>query len=170
VSCSLFLKFCYLMLFDLTELRNEAKTVICRWFVVSTATIVGSLCSFIASRTLLTGFVHRLVAHDKRFSALALTLKHDGLKVLVMIRLCPLPYSLSNGAMSTFPTVHPLSFALATSLATPKLLIHVFIGSRLAELAKSGEKMDAATKVINYLSIAFGAVLGAATAWFIYKK
>ena len=108
------------------------------------------------------------MADDTRFEALALVLKHDGLKLLCMIRLCPLPYSLSNGAMSTFPTVQPLQFALATAITCPKLLIHVFIGSRLAVIA--GEKMDAKTKAINYTSIAIGAVLGILTGYIIYQR
>ncbi|TVY30385.1 Golgi apparatus membrane protein [Lachnellula hyalina] len=141
------------------------------WFIVASATIVGSLASFMASRTVLSSYVHRLVGQDKRFEALALTLKHDGLKILCMIRFCPLPYSLSNAAMSTFPTVNPLSFALATAISSPKLLIHVFIGSRLAVIAESeGGKMDAGTKAINYISIIVGGVLGVAVGWIIYQK
>ncbi|TAQ90763.1 hypothetical protein B7494_g953 [Chlorociboria aeruginascens] len=140
------------------------------WFVVASATVVGSLASFVASRTVLSGYVHRLVGKDKRFEALALTLKTDGLKILVMIRICPLPYSLSNAAMSTFPTVHPLSYALATLLVSPKLLIHVFIGSRLASLAENGGKMDAGTKAINYLSIIIGGALGTGVGYIIYSR
>ncbi|TVY38243.1 Golgi apparatus membrane protein, partial [Lachnellula occidentalis] len=141
------------------------------WYIVASATIVGSLASFMASRTVLSSYVHRLVGQDKRFEALALTLKHDGLKILCMIRFCPLPYSLSNAAMSTFPTVNPLNYALATAIASPKLLIHVFIGSRLAVIADSeGGKMDAGTKAINYISIIVGGVLGVAVGWIIYQK
>ena len=140
------------------------------WFIVSTATVAGSLASFIASRTILSSYVHKLVGEDKRFEALALTLKHDGIKILCMIRLCPLPYSISNGAMATFPTVHPLSFALATAIVSPKLLIHVFIGSRLASIAESDGKMDTGTKMINYASILFGSILGASVGWIIYQR
>ena len=131
---------------------------------------MGSLCSFLVSRTIISGFVNRLVSDDSRFAALSLVLKHDGLKLLCMIRLCPLPYSLTNGAMSTFPTVKPLTYGLATAIATPKLMIHVFIGSRLAAIAKSGEKMDANTKAINWASITVGMVLGAVTGWLIYRR
>ncbi|MCJ1479007.1 Vacuolar protein sorting-associated protein 53 [Lambiella insularis] len=140
------------------------------WFIVATANVAGSLCSFITSRTLLSSFVNRLVAKDTRFSAFSAVLKHDGLKILVMIRLCPLPYSLSNGFMATVPTLTPLLFALATALASPKLLIHVFIGSRMAAIAKKGEKMDRATKAVNYASIAAGMILGAVTGWLIYQR
>jgi uncharacterized membrane protein YdjX (TVP38/TMEM64 family) len=140
------------------------------WFIVSTATVMGSLASFLASRTVLAKYVQRLVGGDKRFEALALTLKRDGLKILCMIRFCPLPYSLSNAAMSTFPTVHPLSFALATLIASPKLLIHVFIGSRLADIAERGGTMDMSTRIVNYSSIIFGVTLGGIVGFVIYRK
>lgn len=110
------------------------------------------------------------MANDRRFEALSLVLKHDGLKLLIMIRLCPLPYSISNGAISTFPTVEPLMFAIATAAATPRLLIAVFIGSRLAVIAKSGGKMDNGTKVVNWASIILGVTLGGLTGWLIYKR
>lgn len=137
---------------------------------MASATIIGSLCSFIVSRTVLSRYVHRLVANDKRFAAFSLVLKHDGLKLLIMIRLCPLPYSISNGAISTVPTVQPLVFALATAIASPKLMIHILVGSRLAAIAKSREKMDAGTKAINYASIVGGLILGVATGFLIYQR
>lgn len=97
-------------------------------------------------------------------------LKHDGLKLLIMIRLCPLPYSLSNGAMSTFPTVKPLVFALATAIASPTLMVHVFIGDRLAAIARSGDQMDRTTKAINWASIIGGGILGVVTGYLIYQR
>lgn len=140
------------------------------WLIYASATVAGSFCSFIVSRTVLRRYVERLVANDKRFAALTLTLKEDGLKLLCMIRLCPLPYSLSNGAMSTFPTVQPSAYALATAIITPKLLIHVFIGSRLAKIAKNKGEMSSGTKALNWASIIFFGLLGAFVGWFIYRK
>ncbi|PSN63364.1 hypothetical protein BS50DRAFT_110278 [Corynespora cassiicola Philippines] len=140
------------------------------WFIAATATVCGSTAAFILSRSLLKTYVHRLVANDKRFAALALTLKHDGLKLLVMIRMCPLPYSISNGAVATFPTVHWASFGLATAIVSPKLMLHIFIGSQLEKIAESGGKMDPGTKALSYVSIGIGAVAGIATGWFMYQK
>ena len=140
------------------------------WFIVSTATIAGSTASFITSRTLLKSFVGKLTEKNQRFAALSLVLQHDGLKLLVMIRLCPLPYSLSNGAISTIPTVSWQSFALATACATPKLLLAVFVGSRLGDLAENGDKMDTKTKVVSYLSICFGVLAGLGTGFWVYSR
>lgn len=132
--------------------------------------MLGSTASFLVSRTILKSYVTRLTANDKRFAALALTLKHDGIKLLMMIRLCPLPYSLSNGAISTIPTVQWPQFMAATAAASPKLFLHVFVGSQLGRIADGQNKMDAKTKAISYLSIAIGLFAGIATGWIMYTK
>ncbi|KAL2216003.1 hypothetical protein M432DRAFT_123707 [Thermoascus aurantiacus ATCC 26904] len=140
------------------------------WLLYASATVVGSTCSFIVSRTILSRFVKRLMEHDKRFTALALTLKYDGLKLLCMIRLCPLPYSICNGAVSTFPTVHPLMYGLATAIVTPKLLVPAFIGSRLRVLSEKDEQMSALSKAVNITSIIITVGIGIFTGWYIYRR
>jgi hypothetical protein len=87
-----------------------------------------------------------------------------------MIRLCPLPYSFSNGAISTIPTVTWQNYMLATACITPKLLLHIFVGRQIGLLAEEGNKMDFKTKMISYLSIAIGMAAGIATGYFIYVK
>ncbi|KAI0459374.1 hypothetical protein F5B21DRAFT_299268 [Xylaria acuta] len=139
------------------------------WPIVAGATVAGSTASFLASRTVLSGYVQRLVGGDRRFVALGQVLRHDGLPVLVAIRFCPLPFSLSNGFLATIPSISPGGFALATALSTPKLLVHVFIGDRLAQLADSDD-MPTSTRVVNYLSILVGSVVGITVGWFVYQR
>jgi uncharacterized membrane protein YdjX (TVP38/TMEM64 family) len=141
-----------------------------RWILYTTATVVGSTASFYVSRTVLSKFVKRLMEHDKRFAALSLTLKYDGLKLLCMIRLCPLPYSICNGAVSTFPTVQPLMYGLATAIICPKLLVPAFIGSRLRLLSEKGEEMSAGSKAINIISIIVTVCIGIFTGYYIYNR
>lgn len=140
------------------------------WLILASASVVGSTCAFLVSRSVLRGYVERLVAHDKRFAALTLTLKHDGLRLLCMIRLCPLPYSLSNGAISTFPSVHPLMYGLATAIVSPKLLIPAFIGSRLSDIGEHGGQMSLGAKAVNWTSIIFSGLIAVSTGWYIYQR
>ncbi|CAI7571347.1 unnamed protein product [Penicillium glandicola] len=140
------------------------------WLIYASATIIGSTVSFYVSRTILSGFVNRLMERDKRFAALALTLKYDGLKLLCMIRLCPLPYSICNGAVSTFPTVQPLMYGLATAIISPKLLVPAFIGSRIRLLSEKGEEMSAGSKAVNICSIIITVGIGIFTGWYIYQR
>ncbi|KAK3953114.1 hypothetical protein QBC32DRAFT_127864 [Pseudoneurospora amorphoporcata] len=140
------------------------------WPIAAAATVCGSTCSFLASRGVLAGYVNRLVGRDKRFVALGQVLRRDGLGVLAMVRFSPLPYSLSNGFLATVPRLRVGGFAVATGLATPKLFVHIFIGSRLALLASSGDKMTTRDRAINYISmLVFGAV-GAAVGYLIWKR
>ncbi|ETS87594.1 hypothetical protein PFICI_01422 [Pestalotiopsis fici W106-1] len=139
------------------------------WPIVASATVAGSAVAFLTSRTIFSGYVDRLVGADRRFVALGQVLRHDGLLVLAGIRFCPLPYSLSNGFLATIPNINPLRFAAATALATPKLLVHVFIGSRLAQLAEDDD-MSTGDKVINYLSMLVGGLLGMGIGLFVYRR
>ena len=140
------------------------------WPIAATANVAGSLAAFLASRGVLSGYVDRLVGHDHRFVALSQVLKHDGLWVLSAVRFCPLPYSLSNGFLATIPSITPWSFALSTAMASPKLLVHVFIGSRLARLAEDGDSMSAGSKALNYISMAIFGIVGVSVGLFIYRR
>lgn len=140
------------------------------WPIVASATVAGSTVAFFTSRTVFSKYVHRLVGQDRRFVALGQVLRHDGLLVLAGIRFCPLPYSLSNGFLATIPSIHPLSFALATGLASPKLLVHVFIGDRLKKLAEEGDEMTAGAKAVNYISMILGGLVGLAVGLFVYRR
>ncbi|KAL1954909.1 hypothetical protein VTO42DRAFT_447 [Malbranchea cinnamomea] len=140
------------------------------WFLFASGSVIGSTFSFIVSRTILSNYVRRLMERDKRFAALALTLKYDGLKLLCMIRLCPLPYSICNGAVSTFPTVHPLMYGLATAIISPKFLISTFVGSRLRILSRTDEEMSAGAKALNVISLIVSICVGIFTGLYIYKR
>lgn len=140
------------------------------WPIVAVACTLGSLCAFLASRTVLSRYVDTMVGSDHRFVALGQVLRRDGILYLTAIRFCPLPYSLSNGFLATIPSITPLAFTISTALSTPKLLIHVFIGSRLAILVEQGDKMSAGDKAINYVGMATGGAVGLAVGLAIYRR
>lgn len=96
------------------------------WPIAASATVVGSVVAFWTSRGVAAGYVQRLVGGDRRFVALGQVLRRDGLGVLVMIRLCPLPYSLSNGFLATVGSIGVRGFALATAGATYVFFPHPY--------------------------------------------
>lgn len=145
------------------------------WYIASTANVVGSTLSFIVCRRYLSNWSQRLAARDTRIAAFTLVVQRDGFPLLVAIRLCPLPYAFSNCALSTIQSIRALPFALATAAATPKLLLHVFVGSRIALLAQNaskedGQGMDAGSIAANYLGIAAGVIIGMVTGLVIYRR
>ncbi|KFY22669.1 hypothetical protein V493_06422 [Pseudogymnoascus sp. VKM F-4281 (FW-2241)] len=141
------------------------------WFICASATVIGSYCSFLASRTILSKYVHRLVGEDRHFKAFSSILKHDdSIKALVMIRLCPRLYGISNSAMSTIPTVNLLAFTAATAMTTPRLLIYVFAGSQFAAIDEAGSEMDDTTWTVNCLSILVFLFLGVVLGYLINRR
>ncbi|KAM0434547.1 hypothetical protein ACHAPT_003643 [Fusarium lateritium] len=140
------------------------------WPIVASGCTLGALGAFLASRTILSGHVDRMVGRDHRFVALGQVLRQEGIWYLTAIRFCPLPFSLSNGFLATIPSITPLSFTLSTALSSPKLLVHVFIGSRLALLAEKGDQMTAGDKAINYLSMVIGGTVGLVVGLVIYRR
>ncbi|KAL2136032.1 hypothetical protein VTI74DRAFT_5768 [Chaetomium olivicolor] len=140
------------------------------WPIAASATVAGSTAAFLTSRGVFAGYVQRLVGGDRRFVALGQVLRRDGIAVLVMIRLCPLPYSLSNGFLATVGSIRARVYAVATAASTPKLFVHVFIGSRIALLLESGDKMSGADRAINYASLAIGGLLGFTVGLLIYRR
>lgn len=140
------------------------------WPIAASACIIGSLAAFMACRTVLSGHVNKLIGNDHRFVALGQVLRRDGILYLTGIRFCPLPFSLSNGFLATIPSISPLSFVISTALSTPKLLIHIFIGSRLAIIAEQGDAMPLRDKIVNYTGMFIGGAIGAAAGFIIYRR
>ncbi|KAG6813501.1 Tlg2-vesicle protein [Tricholoma furcatifolium] len=62
-------------------------------------------------------------------------------------------------------------FATATIFVFPKLVLHVFIGSRIAALSDGGQRdhMDTQTKIVNGLLVAGGLVTAVFTSWLVYR-
>ncbi|KAK7207846.1 hypothetical protein BZA70DRAFT_293158 [Myxozyma melibiosi] len=138
------------------------------WIVASISTVIASYACFVVCRVFFADFAFQLAQGNQKFEALAMTLDHEELKLLWMIRMSPLPFSFSNAALSTIHTISPKNFAIATALSTPKLLIPVFIGSRLRNL--TDESQDWTSKLANIFSILFGAFIAASTGWIIYHR
>lgn len=137
------------------------------WFLVVFSTVIGSLISFLACKYLFKDYANRLANSNEKFAALTRTMQQDGFTLLWMIRLCPLPYSLSNGALASIPSVTPVNFVLATLATSPKLFMHIFIGDRIARL---GAEKDTASRIVDIISVLVTITVGSVTAYTIYIR
>ena len=57
----------------------------------------------------------------------------------------------------------------AFSFLLPKILLTVFVASRVAALADKDHRgeMDTTTKLLNYGSVALGVIVGLGTGWYV---
>ncbi|KAG2732570.1 hypothetical protein G9P44_004987 [Scheffersomyces stipitis] len=139
------------------------------WPLLASASISGSVVSFVVNRYWLHGYAVRLVNHNETFRAFAEILKEENsLFLLVLLRLCPLPYSLSNGALAAIPELSLVTYTLASLVTSPKLFIHLFVGHKLKNL--SDDKSSTASKVVDVISIAITGLALAAASFIIYNR
>ncbi|BFZ53006.1 Tlg2-vesicle protein [Savitreella phatthalungensis] len=140
------------------------------FLVAVVGSTIGACAAFVLYRWFLSSYAIKLTSDNPHFRALTEALAGSpGRKLLIMIRFCPLPFSLSNAALSTIPSVSLPSFVFATLSASPRLLLHVFIGSRLASMTED-QGNDPRAFWLNAGSALAGVVLGVVTGFLIYKR
>ncbi|AGO12699.1 AaceriADR226Cp [[Ashbya] aceris (nom. inval.)] len=138
------------------------------WFIISLGTVLGSIAAFSVFKTVFHSYAERLIRMNHKFEALASILQdHNSYWIIALLRLCPFPYSLTNGAIAGVYGISTRNFSIAQVLTTPKLFMYLFIGSRLKNL---GESSSTATKLFDILSILFAIIALTATASILYYK
>lgn len=87
--------------------------------------------------------------------------------ILFLMKLCPLPYSLTNGGLGCVPGISPLAFLIACFLCSPKYLIQLFMGIQLRKIGddKTGKSKSVDLAVILVTMISF-----ATLSTFLYRR
>lgn len=139
------------------------------WPILALASISGLFASFLLFRYILRDRAERIVGANHKFRALSEILKEDAsLLLLILIRLCPLPYSLSNGALAAVPNLPAATYLLASLITSPKMFIHVYVGHTIINLGD--EKRPASAKIIDLISICIAGLAISLASYIIYIK
>ncbi|KAJ3894573.1 Golgi apparatus membrane protein TVP38 [Lentinula edodes] len=79
--------------------------------------------------------------------------------------------SLGLFKLTSIESVALWQFVVATTFVFPKLLLHAFIGSRMAALSDGNqrEEMDTSTKILNGCLVGGGIVIAVLASWFVYN-
>ncbi|KAG8900773.1 Tlg2-vesicle protein [Tulasnella sp. 403] len=142
------------------------------WFVAAAGAIAGAAASFIVLRLVFTKRIRSWSKTNRKWTALENVIRARGLPLIILIRLSPFPpWVYANLLFASIETVSFFQFMIATFVYTPKLMIAVWIGSRLAMLSdgEQRDKMDTKTKIVNTLSIIVSIALAFAAGWVVWK-
>lgn len=138
--------------------------------------ITGATVVFQLSRALQKSsfFSNKLssLSNSPKWRAISLAITERGIGLVVLLRLCPIPpWVYSNLGFSLLPEeqLSYWNFLLATLLSTPRLFLHVFIGSRVFNLSDPNQELDGTSKMIDIASIVTGMTLSTALGWYVYK-
>ncbi|SCU85349.1 LAME_0D01024g1_1 [Lachancea meyersii CBS 8951] len=138
------------------------------WITLFIGSVGGSITAFVLFKTLLRSQAERLVHTNAKFEALTSILQdNDSYWMITLIRLCPFPFSFTNGAIAGIYGVTLRNFSLGSALMSPKLLMYLFVGSRLKSLGEDG---SASSKLFDILSIIATGLILALTTWILYSR
>ncbi|KAJ3741240.1 Golgi apparatus membrane protein TVP38 [Lentinula detonsa] len=122
------------------------------FLIAAAASIIGSATVFCVLRLLFSSRLRQWSAKNAKFMALESVVKEKGLPLIILIRVSPFPpWVYSNSLFASIQSVALWQFVVATAFVFPKLLLHAFIGSRMAALSDGNqrEEMDTSTKILN---------------------
>ncbi|KAJ3821244.1 Golgi apparatus membrane protein TVP38 [Lentinula raphanica] len=141
------------------------------FFIAAVASIVGSASTFCILRLLFSSRLRQWSAKNTKFMALESVVKEKGLPLIILIRVSPFPpWVYSNSLFASIQSVALWQFVVATTFVFPKLLLHAFIGSRMAALSDGNQRdqMDTSTKILNGCLIGGGIAVAVLASWMVY--
>jgi len=142
------------------------------FYIALAGSVLGSSVTFVVLRFLFSKRLREWSATNEKWTALETVVKAKGLPLVILIRLSPIPpWAYANTFFASIHTVSLWQFIVATLFLSPKLLLHTFIGSRLASLSdgEQREKMDTQTKLINAGLAVGGIFIGVAASVIVYR-
>lgn len=138
------------------------------WFILAFSTVVGSVAAFTVFKKVLRSQAEKLIRMNSKLEAVSSVLQdNDSYYILALIRLCPFPYSFTNGALAGIYGISIRNFAIANVVTTPKALMYLFIGDRLKSM---GEADSGAARLLNFISIVLACVFLVLTTWLLYYR
>ncbi|KAK7049605.1 Tlg2-vesicle protein [Paramarasmius palmivorus] len=144
--------------------------------IAAIASVLGSALVFVILRSLFAARLRAWSAQNQKWQALEEVVKAKGLPLIILIRISPFPPWVYSNSLFAFMTPKSISsvalwqFVVATLFIFPKLLLHVFIGSRIAALSDGEQRshMDTRTKVINGLLVGGGVLVAICASGLVY--
>lgn len=100
----------------------------------------------------------------KRYATISNALKHGGFRMIVLIRLCPIPWQLTSVVLSINDCISFRAYCIASCVSSFKLIWAVWIGSKLASLNDTNLPPDMHRYTIMSLGIGL-TILTAAGIW-----
>ncbi|KAI8366583.1 hypothetical protein BD560DRAFT_400753 [Blakeslea trispora] len=104
---------------------------------------------------------------QEKFVAIQEAIEQGGFKMLMLIRLSPIPWPITNMMLSLLPTITLDRFVLSTAISSFKVCLEVWVGSQLADL--SNPNLPASTHRITMITMGCSVFILVIVAWWLYR-
>lgn len=106
--------------------------------------------------------------HQLKFQAVSRAIEQGGFKMILMLRLSPLPWQITNLLLALSDKVSFRIYALVACISSFKVNADVWFGSQLVSLLSDSTSAEEVLKANQAITIA-GAVISVIITFFIYK-
>ncbi|KAI8060094.1 hypothetical protein BC940DRAFT_312747 [Gongronella butleri] len=103
--------------------------------VISGAFVGAMTCFHLIRRYQITRFIRLSPSKQEKYQAIQDAIEQGGLRIMLLIRLSPIPWPITNMMLSVLPTVTPRQFTITAFVSAFKLCLEVWVGSQLADIA-----------------------------------
>ncbi|KAF9247207.1 Golgi apparatus membrane protein TVP38 [Melanogaster broomeanus] len=137
----------------------------------SISTVGGSAIVFVVLRFFFSNRLRKWTATNDQWQALEAVIHAKGLPLIILIRASSFPpWVYSNLLFASIQSVSLIQFILATLFVLPRVLLFVFLGSRIASLSDGEQRshMDTSTKIINGLFVVGGIMISIIASAVVY--
>ncbi|KAI8099464.1 uncharacterized protein BX664DRAFT_321301 [Halteromyces radiatus] len=129
---------------------------------------VGSLICFGLIRRLgMDRFIPMSTSQQKKYQAMQGAIQDGGWKMMILIRICPIPWQFTNMFLSLMPTVTLQDYIWTGLIASWKVTIEVWAGSQLANL--SDASLPPSARRLTLITLIIGLVILAGVIRWLYQ-
>ncbi|KAI9574571.1 Golgi apparatus membrane protein TVP38 [Boletus coccyginus] len=135
------------------------------------STVGGSALAFVVLRSLFSDHLRKWTTTNEKWGALEAVIRARGSPLIILIRISSFPpWVYSNSLFASIESVSLIQFVFATLFVLPRVMVHVFVGSRVASFSDGEQRshMDTTTKFINASLIVGGIVISIISSSVVY--
>ncbi|KAF8631604.1 hypothetical protein AX15_002352 [Amanita polypyramis BW_CC] len=142
------------------------------FYIAASGSLVGSALVFALLRSFFSSKLSQWSKSNEKWQALEEVVRAKGLPLMILIRVSPFPpWVYSNALFASIEPVKLWQFVVATLFIFPRILLHVFIGSRIAVLSDGNQRehMDSHARIVNAFLAIGGVILAVSASWVVYS-
>ncbi|KAI8983868.1 hypothetical protein BDB01DRAFT_790398 [Pilobolus umbonatus] len=133
-----------------------------------TGAFMGAMTAFYLIRKFnITRFIQFSTSTQDKYMAIQEALDEGGFKMMLLIKLSPIPWPMTNLLLSVIPNVKTSQFIGVSALASFKVILEVWIGSQLADL--SNADVPESTRRITVITMVCGVLILIIVGWWLYR-
>ncbi|KAI8333615.1 hypothetical protein BC941DRAFT_433954 [Chlamydoabsidia padenii] len=134
---------------------------------VSGAFVGSMLCFGLVRQFQFDRYIPMSTSQEKKYQAMQEAIQEGGWKMMVLIRICPIPWQFTNLFLALMPSVTTQDYILTGLIASWKVTVEVWAGSQLANL--SDASLPPSARRLTLATLGIGIVIMAGVIRSIYQ-